>query len=98
MSDIEKASWSPLQTIEASRGEETALLVEQTCGRVCEPLTRLLQSFLLTKITKKQYAEEAKKPPSHEGGGVEKKNRDVWLNRHPMGRTYRSSGTFRNIP
>jgi len=70
MSEIEKASSSPLQTIEASKGEETAPLVEQTRGRVCEPLTRLVQSFLLTK---KQHAEEAKKPPSHEGGGVEKK-------------------------
>lgn len=34
--------------MEASRGEETALMVEKTRGRVCEPLTRLVQSFLLT--------------------------------------------------
>ena len=39
--------------------EETALLVEQTHGRVCEPLTRLVHPFLLAK-------EHAEVQPLHE--------------------------------
>jgi len=77
---VEKASLSPLQRTEASRGGRTACLVEQTCGRVYEPLTQLVQPLQKAIIPREKRRRN--------------KNRDVQLNRHPRGRTC-SNGTFR---
>jgi hypothetical protein len=63
--------------------------------RVYELLTQLVRHL---RLTKKLHTEvkplHEPKATTRRGRRRRNKNRDVWLNRHPRGRTYCSSSTF----